>query len=96
MDQKTEKLKQEKTVTEQTLAQCQRRKARLENRIRYLSDGERKKRNHRLITRGAAVESIVPAVKVMNEPDFFNLMERVFSLPEVRKLVKDAAPEEGG
>ncbi len=96
MDQKIEKLKQEKTETEQKLAQYQRRKARLENRIRYLSDGERKKRNHRLITRGAAVESIVPAVKGMGEPDFFSLMDRVFSLPEVRKLVKDATPEEAG
>ena len=96
MNQKIEKLKQEKTETEQKLAQCQRQKARLENRIRYLSDGERKKRNRRLITRGAAVESIVPTVKGMSEPDFFSLMERVFSLPEVRKLVRDAAPEEAG
>lgn len=96
MEPKIEKLKQEKTVTEQKLAQCQRQKARLESRIRYLSDGERKKRNHRLITRGAAVESIVPAVKDMGEPGFFSLMERVFSLPEVRKLVRDAAPEEAG
>ena len=40
---------------------------RIENRIRYYQQGDRKKRNHRLITRGAAVESIVPEVRGMSE-----------------------------
>ena len=42
------------------------------------------------------MESIVPVVKSMSEPDFFSLMERIFSLLEVRRLVRDTAPEEGG
>jgi len=36
---------------------------RLENRKNYLDKAERKARAHRLITKGAAIESIVPAAK---------------------------------
>ena len=79
-DEKTEKLKQ-----------YQHRSQRLENRIRYYTDGDRKKRNHRLITRGAAIESIVPPVRSMSETDFRQLAEQIFSLPEVITLVRQAA-----
>ena len=77
---------------EQYQHQCQR----LENRIRYYTEGERKKRNHRLITRGGAVESIVPEVRGMSERAFFLLMEKVFSLPEVAALVSHATDQQEG
>ena len=77
---------------EQYQHQCQR----LENRIRYYTEGERKKRNHRLITRGGAVESIVPEVRGMSERAFFLLMEKVFSLPEVAALVSQATDQQEG
>ena len=67
---------------------------RLENRIRYYTEGKRNKRNHRLITRGAAVESIVPEVRGMSERAFFVLMEQVFSLPEVAAMVSRAADQQ--
>lgn len=68
---------------EQYQHQCQR----LENRIRYYTEGERKKRNHRLITRGADVESVAPKVRGMSQSAFRILMEQIFSLPEVTDLV---------
>ena len=68
----------------------------LENRIRYYQQGERRKRTHRLITRGAAIESVVPEVRGMGERSFFTLMEQVFSLPEVAALVSRTAVREGG
>ena len=77
---------------EQYQHQCQR----LENRIRYYTEGERKKRNHRLITRGGAVESIVPEVRGMSERAFFLLMEKIFSLPEVATLVRQATDQQEG
>ena len=67
--------------------QCQRQEQRLKNRISYYEQGERRKRSHRLITRGAAVESIAPAVKEMGEAEFYALAEKIFSLPEVQKLL---------
>ena len=53
-----------------------------------------KERNHRLITRGGAVESIVPEVRNMSERAFFLLMEKVFSLPEVTALVSHATDQQ--
>ena len=80
------------TKREQYQHQCQR----LENRIRYCTEGERKKRNHRLITRGAAVESVAPKVRGMGERAFFLLIEQVFSLPEVTALVNRATDQQEG
>ena len=92
-----EELEKEYAEAIAELEQYQHRPQRLENRIRYYTDGDRKKRNHRLITRGAAVESVVPEVRGMSERAFYRLVERLFSLPEVRTLVRHATEQtEGG
>ena len=87
----------EKEYAEATakLEQYQRKGQRLENRIKYYQQGDRKKRTHRLVTRGAAVESIVPEVQSLSERDFYVLMEQVFSLPDVSALVSRAADQPG-
>ncbi len=72
---------------ERKLRQTKHRYQRIEQQIKYLQDGERKKRNHRLITRGAAVESVAPAVKDMGEREFYELVERIIDLPEVKTLL---------
>ena len=74
---------------EQYQHQCQR----LENRIRYYTEGERKKRNHRLITRGADVESVAPEVRGMSQSAFRLLVEQIFSLPEAAALVRRATDQ---
>ena len=61
--------------------------ARLKNRKNYYESGERQKRAHRLITRGAAVESLAPSVKEMSEVEFYKLAEKIFALPEVQNLI---------
>ena len=61
--------------------------ARLKNRKSYYENGERQKRAHRLITRGAAIESLAPSVKDMNEVEFYELAEKIFALPEVKNLI---------
>jgi len=58
------------------------------------TEGERKKRTHRLITRGAAVESVAPEVRELSERAFYLLMEQVFSLPEVAALVSNATGQQ--
>ena len=87
MGKSREELEKEYAEATTELGHYQHKQQRLENRIRYYTEGERKKRSHRLITRGAAVESIAPEVRGMSERDFFVLMEQVFSLPEVAALV---------
>ena len=87
----TEKLKQEIADAEKKLAQERSRLQRLQNRKSYYEKGDRKKRAHRLITRGAAVESIAPLAKVLGETEFFYAFtEKVFTLTEVRALLMEA------
>ena len=96
MDKTREELQKELDEANAQLEQYQHRCQRLENRLRYYTEGERKKRNHRLITRGGAVESIAPEVRGMSERAFFVLMEKVFSLPEVAALVSRATDQQEG
>ena len=82
-----EQLLAEQTQIQTQLAQEQHKKQRTENRISYLESGGRRKRNHRLITRGAAVESIAPEVKSLTEVEFYSMMEHILSLPEAKTAV---------
>ena len=77
---------------EQYQHQCQR----LENRVRYYTEGERKKRNHRLIVRGADVESVAPGVRGMSQSEFRTLVEQIFSLPEVAALMSRTTDQQEG
>ena len=83
-------LEVERAACEQRLVQLQHKVQQYENRIAYCEKGERRKRTHRLITRGAAVESVAPTVKVLTEVEFYALVESIFSLPEVQALLAEA------
>ena len=76
--------------------QYQHQAQRIENRYRDYQESRRKKRTHRLITRGGAVESIAPQVRGLSERAFFLLMEQIFSLPEVATLVSCATNQQEG
>ena len=82
-----EQLKHELAELETRIRQHKNRLQRLEQRAEHIAKGERQKRAHRLITRGAAVESVAPAVRALSEREFYELMERIFALPEVRELL---------
>ena len=62
-----EKLRAEQKEAQMKLAQLDHHQRRLRNRIGYLEKGERQKRAHRLITKGAAIECLVPGTKEMSE-----------------------------
>ena len=96
MDKTREELQKELDEANAQLEQYQHRCQRLENRLRYYTEGERKKRNHRLITRGADVESVAPEVRGMSQAAFRLLVEEVFSLPEVAALVSRATDQQEG
>ena len=81
------KIEEQIKQVEQELEQESRRLARLKNRKAYYERGERQKRAHRLITRGAAVESLAPSVKEMSEVEFYELAEKIIALPEVQNLI---------
>ena len=91
MSKELEQLRQEYAENEAKLQQYQHRV----QRKKYYEKGERQKRAHRLITRGAAVESVAPEVKPLSEQGFYSLAEQIFSMPEVRAAVHAAAQREG-
>ena len=71
-------LKAEIADNERQLTQLRHKQQQLENRAVYYEKGDRRKRAHRLITRGAAVESVAPLAKVLSETEFYAFAERVF------------------
>ena len=86
-------LEAEKAENERKLSQLQHKKQQIENRITYYEKGDRRKRAHRLITRGAAVESVAPLAKVLSETEFYAFAEKAFALPEVKGLLMEAVNE---
>ena len=86
-------LEVEKAENERKLSQLQHKKQQIENRITYYEKGDRRKRAHHLITRGAAIESVAPLTKVLSETEFYTFAEKVFSLPEIKGLLMQAINE---
>ena len=95
-EKEIEKLQAEKEEVERQLAQEQHKIQRLENRAAYYEKGERRKRAHRLITRGAAIESVAPQTKDLSETAFYTFTERVFALPDVQRLLMEAVNSYAG
>ena len=95
-EKEIEKLQAEKEKVERQLAQEQHKIQRLENRAAYYEKGERRKRAHRLITRGAAIESVAPQTKILSETAFYAFVEQVFALPDTQRLLTKAASNRAG
>lgn len=79
-----DQLRLEKERAELRLAQEQRRLTCLENRKQYYEKGERAKRIHELCNIGGTVESLAPVFKGLPKQEMYELLETVFSLPEVQ------------
>ena len=95
-EKEIEKLQAEKEEVERQLAQEQHKIRRLENRAAYYEKGERCKRAHRLITRGAAIESVAPQAKALSETEFYTLAEQVFALTDTQRLLTEAVSNHAG
>ena len=83
-------LEAEKAENERKITQLQHKKQQLENRITYYEKGDRRKRAHRLITRGAAIESVAPLTKVLTETEFYAFAEKALAVPEIKGLLMTA------
>ena len=55
-----------------------------------------RKRAHRLITRGAAIESVAPQTKDLSETAFYAFVEQVFALPDTQRLLAEAVGSHAG
>ena len=92
-EKEIKKLQAKKEKIERQLVQEQHKIQRLENRAAYYEKGDRRKRVHHLITRGAAIESVAPLIKTLTETEFYAFAEKVFALPEVKGLLMEAVNE---
>lgn len=81
---------------ERQLVQLQHKQQQLENRITYYEKGERRKRAHRLITRGAAIESVAPQTKDLSESAFYAFAEQVFALTDTQRLLTKTVRDHAG
>lgn len=95
-EKEIEKLQAEKEKVERQLAQEQHIIQRLENRAAYYEKGERRKRAHRLITRGAAIESVAPQTKDLSESAFYAFAEQVFALTDTQRLLTKTVRDHAG
>ena len=95
-EKEIEKLQAEKEKVERQLAQEEHKIQRLENCVAYYAKGERRKRAHRLITRGAAIESVAPQAKDLSESALYAFVEQVFALPDAQRLLMEAVSRHAG
>ena len=96
-----EKLKEKKKDVEEELAKATKKQEqieyqlqRAENRADFLKDNERRRRTHRLVIKGAIIEDIAPCLKHCSDQEFYNLMDEIFSLPQVQGLIIDRQENE--
>ena len=62
----------------------------LQNRQKHLERKADKQRTHHLCNMGGAIQSISKEADILTRVEFYSLMERVFALPAVQNLVRDA------
>ncbi len=82
-----ERLRAEKEENEKKIEQLDHKIQRLENRMNYYKDADRKKRTHRLCTIAGTLESIAPEVKELDITEVMELLEHIFHKEEIQKLV---------
>ena len=90
MKKTKDELQNELTDAQRQHDQEQHRLQRTENRRGYFEATSRRQRNHRLITRGAAMESVFPEVKPLTEREFYELAEQMADAPGIPDLVHRA------
>lgn len=90
IDKIREQLLKQSAKFEKQLRQEEHKYQRIEQQIKYLKDGERKKHAHRLIIKGAVIESVAPSLKDVGEREFYELIERIFDMAEVKTLLPKA------
>ena len=76
-----DQLRAEKERAETQLAQEQHKLERLENRKKFLEQGERKKRTHRLCNLGGTIESLAPEVKDLTRTEMTELIDTLMLPP---------------
>ena len=93
---KTEKCKEEKQVIEEELTQSSKKQEQTDRQLQraknwadFLKDNERRRWVLRLAIKGAIVEGIAPYLKYSTDQEFYDLMDYVFSIPQVQGFIME-------
>ena len=80
-------LQQEYDNNESQLEQLLHQQQRLENRLQYYENADRKKRTHRLCTIAGTLESIAPEIRELTTSEVSELLEYILDLSDVRRAI---------
>ena len=93
---KTEKPKEEKKAVEGELTKAatkqeltEQQLQRVRNWADFLIDNERRRWVLRLVIKGGIIEDIAPSLKYCTDQEFYELMDYVFSVPQVQKFIAE-------
>ena len=94
---KTEKLKEEKNVNEEELTTAAKKQEQIEqqqlqkvrNWADFLIDNERRRWVLRLVIKGGIIEDVAPYLKYCTDLEFYELMDYVFSIPQVQRFITE-------
>ena len=91
---KTEKPKEEKKAVEGELTKAatkqeltEQQLQRVRNWADFLIDNERRRWVLRLVIKGGIIEDIAPSLKYCTDQEFYELMDYVFSMPQVQEFI---------
>ena len=89
-----EKPKEEKKATEEELTNAAPKQEQIEQQLRwvrnwadFLIDNERRRWVLRLVIKGGIIEDIAPSLKYCTDQEFYELMDYVFSIPQVQEFI---------
>ena len=93
---KTEKPKEEMEVTEGDLTKSAKKQELTEQQLQrvrnwadFLIDNERRRWVLRLVIKGGIIEDIAPSLKYCTDQEFYELMDYVFSIPQVQEFITE-------
>ena len=93
---KTEKLKEEEKVTGEELTTAAKKQEQINPQLQeaknladYLKDYEQRSWILRLVIKGGIVEDIAPSLKYCTDQEFYELMDYVFSVPQVQRFIAE-------
>ena len=93
---KTGKLKEEKKMIEEELTKAAKKQEQTDRQLQeaknladYLKDYEQRSWILRLVIKGAIVEGIAPYLKYSTDQEFYDLMDYVFSMPQVQGFIME-------
>ena len=93
---KTEELKEEKKVIEKELTKAAKKQEQTEQQLQrvrnwadFLIDNERRRWVLRLVIKGGIIEDIAPSLKYCTDQEFYELMDYVFSMPQVQEFITE-------